>query len=308
MWRRVPEGDTIFRTATALRPAMEGGRIDAARLRDRQFEPEAIVGATVTSVEARGKHLLMHLADNPPPLRGGDRGGVDALDESADGRSLVTVVNPSPSPSLRGRGIFGAIHSHMGMTGSWHIYRPGDKWRKPEHYAALVLAINELEVICFSPRLLELLTADQLRRHPHLTRLGPDLLASEFDVPAAVARFRARNSLPLGEAVMNQTIVCGIGNVYKSELLFIMRFDPFAPVAGFSDAELARLIEKARRLMRRNLAGQPRQTRFTGERQRLWAYGKAGKPCPKCAAIIQIRRQGDAGRTTYWCPECQPKR
>ena len=99
-------------------------------------------------------------------------------------------------------------------------------------------------MICFSPKLLELLTADQLRRHPHLTRLGPDLLAAEFDVAAAVARFRARNDLPLGEAVMNQTIVCGIGNVYKSDLLFLMGFDPFAPVATFSDDELARCSKK----------------------------------------------------------------
>ena len=235
-------------------------------LRDRQFEPERVVGATIARVEARGKHLLMHLS------------------------------------------VGGAIHSHMGMTGSWHIYRPGEPWRKPTHYAALELELAELVAICFSPRLLELLTADQLRRHPHLIRLGPDLLAAEFDVADAVARFRARDALPLGEAVMNQTIVCGIGNVYKSDLLYLMRFDPFAPVARYSDAELAAMLEKGRRLMRLNLSGHPRQTRFQGDGRRVWVYGRSGQACYKCGGRIQLRRQGEAGRTTCWCPECQPSR
>jgi endonuclease-8 len=264
----MPEGDTIYRSAARLRPAMEGRTIERAQLRDRQFEAERLVGATVTSVEARGKHLLMHLS---------------------------TAA---------------CLHSHMGMTGSWHIYRCGESWHKPMHYAALVLALGalELEVICFSPKLLELLTADQLRRHPHLTRLGPDLLATEFDVPDAVTRFRARDSLPLGEAVMNQSIVCGIGNVYKSDLLFLMGFDPFAPVVRFLDSELEAMLDTARRLMRRNLTAAPRQTRFQGDGRRLWVYGRSGEACYKCGNIIQLRRQGEAGRTTCWCPTCQRPR
>ncbi|HYO25329.1 MAG TPA: hypothetical protein VEQ85_10310, partial [Lacipirellulaceae bacterium] len=164
-----------------------------------------------------------------------------------------------------------------------------------------------------SPKQLELLTADQLRRHPHLTRLGPDLLgadlsAAAFDIPAAVARFRARNRLPLGEAVMNQTIVSGIGNVYKSDLLFLMGFDPFAPVERFTDAELAAMIELARKLLAKNLTGAPRQTRFRGDGRRLWCYGRSGQACYKCGATIRLRRQGEAGRTTCWCPQCQPAR
>jgi endonuclease-8 len=262
----MPEGDTLYRTAAGLRPALEGATIARAAVRDRQFEPHRVEGAEIARVEARGKHLLIHLASG------------------------------------------GAIHSHLGMTGSWHIYRRGESWRKPKHYAGLVLEVGELDVICFSPKLLELLTADQLRQHPHLTRLGPDLLDHKFDVPAAVVRFRQRNALPLGEAVMNQTIVAGIGNVYKSELLFLLGLDPFAPVAQFTDAELAALIEKARQLMRKNLSGAPRQTRFRGDGRRLWAYGRSGEECFKCGAVIQLRRQGDAGRTTCWCPTCQPAR
>lgn len=262
----MPEGDTIFRSAATLRPAMQGGVIETARLRDRQFEADRLVGATVASVEARGKHLLMHLSTSD------------------------------------------AIHSHMGMTGSWHIYRPGEPWRKPAAYASLTLEINQLEVICFSPRLLELLTADQLRRHVHLQRLGPDLASGSFDAAQGLARFRARNHLPLGEAVMNQAIVCGIGNIYKSEVLFIMGFDPFAPVERFSDDELLRILQKARALMLRNLGGPRRTTRFGSDAGRLWIYGGSGRPCPKCGVIIQLRRQGEAGRTTCWCPACQPSR
>jgi endonuclease-8 len=252
---------------------MEGGVIDHARLRDRQFECERIIGRTVTTVQPRGKHLLMHLDESPAPGRG----------------ALI-------------------IHSHLGMTGSWHIYRPGEPWRKPSHYAALILSIKRLEVICFSPRLLELLTADQLRRHPHLTRLGPDMLDPEFDMAEAIRRFRSRNHLPLGEAVLNQTIVCGIGNEYKSDLLFLLGLDPFSPVGRFNDDEITQLLQKARSLMLRNLTGRPRRTRFGSDAGRLWVYNQVGKPCPKCGAIINLRRQGDAGRTTFWCPECQPTR
>lgn len=263
----MPEGDTIYRSAVTLRPAMEGGTIAEARLRDPHFEVERLIGAVVTQVEARGKHLLMHLSTSD------------------------------------------AIHSHMGMTGSWHIYHVGQKWRKPEHYAALTLRINQLDVICFSPKQLELLTADQLRRHPHLPKLGPDIAADgEFDVEAALANLRTRNETPLGEAVMNQRLLCGVGNIYKAELLFIMGFDPFAPVERFSDDELRRMLHKGRALMVRNLGGPRRTTRFGSDAGRHWVYNRSGTPCPKCGTAIRLRRQGEAGRTTCWCPECQPAR
>jgi endonuclease-8 len=304
----MPEGDTIFRTATTLRPAMEGGVIENARIRDRQFECERIIGRDVTAIEARGKHLLIHLAFSySPPSKGGARREIHDTSVTPVARSSTEAENPSPSLSPGARGTL-IIHSHMGMTGSWHVYHPGQPWRKPTHYAALELSINNLEVICFSPRLLELLTADQLRRHAHIHRLGPDLLAHEFDMPTALARFRARNSLPLGEAVMNQTLVCGIGNIYKSEILYLMAFDPFAPVERFSDDELTAMLQKARYLLRRNSGGPNRMTRFGSDAGRMWVYGNSGRPCPKCGTIIELRRQGDAGRTTCWCPECQPAR
>jgi endonuclease-8 len=262
----MPEGDTIFRTAATLRCAIEGGRIDAAHAQDGAIDCDPLAGNKLTAVEARGKHLLMHLESRH------------------------------------------AIHSHMGMDGSWHLYHPSQPWRKSPQAAALVLRINKLDAVCFLPKLLELLTADQFRTHRYLRNLGPDLLAREFDIDAAVLRFRAHHAVPLGEAVMNQTIACGVGNVYKSDLLFLLGFDPLAPVRLYADEELARLITKARALLKANLTGAPRQTRFRGDGRRLWAYGRAGEPCYKCGATLRLTRQGDQGRTTVWCPACQPSR
>jgi endonuclease-8 len=196
----------------------------------------------------------------------------------------------------------------MGMDGSWHLYWPDQPWRKSPKTAVLVLRVNQLHAVCFLPKLLELLTADQLSHHRHLCRLGPDLLSREFDIPAAVARFRVHDAVALGEAIMYQTIACGVGNVYKSDLLFLLGFDPLAPVRAYSDSELAGLLAKARALMKVNLTGGPRQTRFRGDGRRLWAYGRAGEACYKCGGLIHITRQGDQGRTTFWCPQCQPPR
>jgi endonuclease-8 len=262
----MPEGDTIFRTAATLRRAIEGGRIETAHCRESLIDCTPLTGNTLTTVEARGKHLLMHLATRH------------------------------------------ALHSHMGMDGSWHLYYPDQRWNKSPRAAVLVLRISGLDAVCFLPKRLELLTADQLRTHRHLRNLGPDLLAREFDIAAAVARFRRHNDVPLGEAVMNQTIACGVGNVYKSDLLFLLAFDPLAPVGAFADDELTRLLAKARALLRANLKGAPRQTRYRGDGRRLWAYGRAGDACYKCGGEIHITRQGDQGRTTFWCPHCQPSR
>jgi endonuclease-8 len=262
----MPEGDTIFRTVATLRRAIEGGDIEQARSRDGLIDCAPLAGNTVATVEARGKHVLMHLATHH------------------------------------------ALHSHMGMTGSWHLYRPDETWLKPENYAALVMRVNGLDAVCFSPKLLELLTADQLRHHGYLQQLGPDLLGATFDMADALQRFRTHNAVPLGEAIMNQTIACGVGNVYKSDLLFLLGFDPLARVACYSDDELRELLKKARTLLRANLEGAPRRTRFRGDARRVWVYGRVGKACYKCGAPIQLRRQGHAGRTTFWCPECQPPR
>ena len=222
-----------------------------------------LTGRTITDVEARGKHLLIHLDD--------------------------------------GR----VIHSHLGMTGSWHLYRPGEAWRKPERNAHLALHTDRAVAVCFTPKELEVLTPDALRRHQWLNRLGPDILAESFDPVETIPRFRNHQDLTIAEALLHQAIASGIGNVYKSEVLFIRRISPFTPVRDLDDAAITGLLEEARALMRRNLEGGTRRTRFGGKGGKAWVYGRSGEPCLVCGTTIEMTRQGTLNRSTYWCGGCQ---
>jgi endonuclease-8 len=152
----------------------------------------------------------------------------------------------------------------------------------------------------------ELLTARQLARHESLRRLGPDVLGEAFDPSEAVRRIAAQGDRPIGAALLLQSALAGIGNIYKSEALFLCGLDPFAPVTAFSEKDLARVVEKARELMSANLDGTPRKTRRTLDGASYWVYARSGKACFRCGTRIRMRRQGDAGRSTYWCPGCQP--
>jgi endonuclease VIII len=259
----MPEGDTIFRTAVRLRTALGGQVIEAAESRDPAWNADSLPGRRIEAVEARGKHLLIHLDDQH------------------------------------------VIHSHLGMHGAWHVYLPGQTWQKPADRAALCLRTAAAVGACFFPKTLELLTPTALRRHRHLSRLGPDLLGETLDEAEVLRRFRSDPRRAIGQAVMDQTVVCGIGNVYKSEVLFLCGVDPFCAVGELDDDRMLELIRCARRLLAMNLRGEPRRTRFRLDGHRVWVYGRSGKPCFQCGAVIQIRRQGDLGRTTYWCPECQ---
>lgn len=264
----MPEGDTIHRSARRLKPIMQDATIVDASDNGRFINSAELVNSKFEHVEARGKHLIMRLDDQR------------------------------------------VLHSHMGMTGSWHTYGVGEPWRKSPRWAALALTLEQnnkspFRVVCFSPKMLELLSATQFRRHSLLNRLGPDLMRDSFDGPTVVSRFRVHNLSPIGEAVMNQTIVCGIGNVYKSETLFLEKLSPFLRVSEFSDAMIVQVVTKAQELMHKNKTGQRRRTRMSADGQRLWVYGRRGFPCFECGTTIQMRRQGDLGRSTYWCPTCQ---
>jgi endonuclease-8 len=200
-----------------------------------------------------------------------------------------------------------ALHSHMGMTGSWHIYRHGETWWKPERLAGAVLETEGFVAVCFNAPVVELLSAKELARHPGLARLGPDVLAEGFDPAAVRARLRSMPDAPLGEALLAQSAVAGIGNIYKSEALFATRTNPFVPVSRLSDGELDRVVAAARRMMSASVAA---QTQGGGGRRSggrgFAVYRRSGLPCPTCGTSIRMRRQGDAARSTYWCPHCQP--
>lgn len=200
------------------------------------------------------------------------------------------------------------LHSHMGMTGAWHLYPLGVTWQKPVHYAAVTLGFDDREAVCFTPKQIAFLTETERRRQPWLRSLGPDLLDATASTEVMLGRLRLDAQQPLGVALLDQRLAAGVGNVYKSEGLFLQGLDPFAPVAAFTEDELAQLLEHLRRLMRRNLDGRPRTTRFRADGPRQWVYRREGEACLRCGARIQMRRQGDLGRSTYWCPQCQPRR
>jgi endonuclease-8 len=190
-----------------------------------------------------------------------------------------------------------ALHSHLGMRGSWHIYGPGDRWRRPASQAWIALAVNGAEAVNFGGSTMRIAREAQLRRDPRLARLGPDLLAEDFDARDAVRSLRgAGPQAELGEALLEQSLVAGIGNIFKSEGCFEARIDPNRPLGSLSDQELADLLSSTRDLMLQAVA--------TG-RQPSRIYHAAGRPCPRCGTTVVSRAQGDSARTTYWCPGCQ---
>ena len=299
----MPEGDTIHRSAHHLSLALVGRpvlRYWARRPELLRFRRDRRV---VVAVEARGKNLLIHFDDDV------------------------------------------ALYSHMKMSGSWHIYRPGERWQLPEHLSRVVLENERFVAVCFSAPDIELLTADEVKRHPVLVALGPDLLGPTFDMEEAIARLRAATSRSLvgdrddgaddasdhasdeaarngsdvgpseashdgrrdrsiGEALLDQRVVSGIGNVWKSEMLFLSAIDPFLPVSGIPDDSLRKLLRDTRVLMRKNLETAVRTTRF-GPGGTLWVYERAGEPCYRCRTRIERERQGRPGRSTYYCVRCQ---
>jgi endonuclease VIII len=268
----MPEGDTIFRTADVLRAALVGRRITAARAQPRPGlrrvpDLSVLVGATVTGVEPRGKHLLI----------GFDNG--------------LTV------------------RSHLRMSGSWHRYRPGEAWKRPARQASAILETAESVAVAFNTPVVELLSPGGLRRSRPLNELGPDLLGRTFDADEAVRRLRERNGDELGNALLDQRSVAGVGNVYKSEIAFLERLDPWAPIGSFDDGELRAALRTARRLLQSNVRGGARVTTDSGARgEGLWVYGRGGRPCRRCGTLVRQDRQGESARLTFWCTRCQPAR
>ena len=243
----MPEGDTIWRTANALRPRLTGKRLtEVSPERFRRLE-----GATVTAVEANGKHLLIRF----------DSGLV--------------------------------LHSHMRMTGAWHLYRPGEAWRKPARLARVVLGNSDTVAVLFSAPVVELLRDEEAARD--LSHLGPDILAPELDLAAILRRARASERQALGELLLDQRVAAGIGNIYKCESLWRLRLDPWRPAADLSDEELGKVYREARSLMLAALHSRFRPT----------VHGKTGRSCPRCLGRIACRSQGQPTRFTYHCPTCQ---
>jgi endonuclease-8 len=262
----VPEGDTIFRTATSLRRWIGGRAVTAARTIQPGIDAGALVGTTVEEVEARGKHLLVHFS-----------GGL-------------------------------TLHSHMRMTGSWHVYPTGERWRKPARQARFVVETGARLAVCFNAPVIELLTSGEVRTHGSLRRLGPDVLHPETLDPLDVhtrARARAAASPTAGELLLDQQVVAGIGNIYRCESLFLCGVNPRVPSAALDDDELDRLVATAARLMAANAGISSFSRSFDGGPDRPWVYGRHGLPCRVCGTAIERALLGAQARSVYWCPTCQ---
>lgn len=241
------------------------------------------------------------------------------LREAFDGRRIVRAEAPNPRSPLRrsvrrleGAGVDSiethgkhlilnftgglSLHAHMGMSGGWYVYKPGEAWKRRRRSAWLIFDLGGLEVVQFGGPTLRLVRRVELRRDSRLASIGADLLDPDFDVEAGVATLASAGELELGEALLNQHLLAGIGNIYKSEACFAARLDPWRPVDSFDREELRSVVEVAQEQL---IAGVD-----TGRRPGR-IYRKAGRPCPRCRARIRSRGQGLDNRTTYWCPNCQ---
>jgi endonuclease VIII len=279
----MPEGDTIFRTARALQKAI-GGKVvtgfatGLAKL--ARVEDEAtVIGRVVEKVESRGKWCLIYFS--------GD---------------LILVT-------------------HMLMSGSWHLYRTGELWRMGRSRMRVVIRTEDWEAVAFNVPIAEFHTARSLERHSPIPKLGPDVLAAEFTVEGGVSRLaaygRENPDAEIAVVLLNQRVLAGLGNVYKSEVAFSAGVNPFRAMRTITPREMEALVDFAHRYMKANVAegkGDGIATYAAGRmttnamnrEERLWVYGRQGQECRRCGATVMMRKQGEQARSTYWCPECQP--
>jgi endonuclease VIII len=201
------------------------------------------------------------------------------------------------------------LHVHLGMHGRWLRNAPGD----PGRATVVALETAAERFLCVAAPVAELLRRADLAAHPVIARLGPDVLAAEFDPERAAARARRCDARSVADLLLDQRAACGIGNVYKSEVLFAEGLHPGTAPTRIDDAQLAAIYVRARTLMQQNLGAWRRTTVRPVRRDEAWpagmprvfVYGRAGAPCLRCGAPIASRRQGDQARSTYWCPGCQ---
>lgn len=282
----MPEGDTIHRAAGTLH--------------------RALAGRTVTRFASVFPQLTR--IDDSTPL-----GGRTITHVEARGKHLLIWFTGDL-----------VLRTHMRMHGSWHIYRPGERWRRPGHEMRIVIETDLFHAIGFTIPVAEFSTSAALERDSPVSQLGPDPLDDAFDQKEAIRRLRTRGNMEAAEALLDQTAIAGLGNVYKSEVLFAARINPFRTIASLTDQQLRSIVEIAVRLLRANVpdrrpasggagrgittySGMRRTTGRADPSARLWVYGRDGEPCRRCGTPISRRKQGLHARGTYWCARCQPE-
>jgi endonuclease VIII len=255
----VPEGDTIH--------------LAARRVGD------ALVGKPIVEIET------------PQP-----RHALDRWPERLGGRAVRSVDARGKHLFIRFEGDL-TLHSHLRMTGQWAVYRRGERWRRSPRRAWLVIRTAQHEVVEFDGPLLELVTDSRTRFDRRLAALGPDVLAVELDEARFLELLRRDDQTrAIGDALLDQRNLAGVGNVWKAEGCFLARVGPWRRLGDLSDAEALGVVREIRPLM---LAS------AQGRRAPRWVYARTGLPCRRCGTPIRARGQGDANRTTYWCPSCQ---
>jgi endonuclease-8 len=275
----VPEGDTIFRAARTLNRALAG-------------------------------HQVTRFETALPQL--------SRIDEDAPiaGRTVTSVTSQGKWMLMNFSGDL-ILLTHMLMSGSWHIYRPGETWQRPRADMRIVIVTDEILAVAFRVPIAEFHSAASLARRRGFNKLGQDVLTDDFNEEEAQRSIRSRPELEVGVALLTQSVLAGLGNVFKSEVCFASGINPFTRVSSLTDAELQTLIANSRRFMLANVTdlsgdqivtytGFRRTTRRADPSQRLWVYKRAGQPCRRCGTPIELRKQGVDARVTFWCPRCQP--
>lgn len=256
------EGDTVHRTARRLETALAG---------------QDVVDAAVPNSRSPLRRQTARLAE----LRGGRLKLAEAR-----GKHLLLHFEPGL-----------VLLCHLGMRGSWQIHKPGSPWQRPRRGAWVVLSTATVEAAQFGGARLALRSEGELRSDPWIASLGPDLLNPDFQPSTGIAAFRAAcQNRTLGEALLDQGVVSGVGNLYKSEGCFEASLDPWRAVSDLADADLERLLGALSDLMSFGLER---------GRQPHRVYRRAGLPCTRCGTLVRSRGQGDANRITYWCRSCQ---
>jgi endonuclease-8 len=279
----MPEGDTIYRAARAMQRAI-GGKVitgfDTGLAKIARVNDQTpLVGRTVEKVESRGKWCLVFFS--------GD---------------LILVT-------------------HMLMSGSWHLYRTGEKWWMGRDRMRVAILTEDSQAVAFNVPVVEFHTARTLERNSQIPKLGPDLLSIEYTVETGAKRLRSYGAehpeAEIAVVLLNQRVLAGLGNVYKSEVAFAAGVNPFRAMRTITPREMEVMAEVSQRYMKANVldgsgdgivtySGNRRTTRSANREDRLWVYGRQGQECRRCGEKVMMRKQGEQARSTYWCPQCQP--
>jgi len=274
----MPEGDTIFRAAQSLHRVLSGH--------------------TVTRFETAYAHL--------------DRVNVDT---PIAGRTIEKCASAGKHLLITFSGDL-ILRTHMRMNGSWHLYRHGERWWRGEHTMRVRIDTADWIAVAFNVPVAEFVTPKQLTTRDLVAQLGPDLLGETFDRDEAIRRIVASGHRAIAPTLLDQRIVAGIGNVYKSEVLFMTGLHPETPSSAVPRSTLERMLDIARAVLKDNVVDgtSPRIQTYRNLRQlnpasdhdeSLWVYGRRGKPCRQCGTPIEMKKTGLDARSTYWCPICQ---